>query len=178
MRLIRLVPLLLMVLALLEPAAAVPPFPADYEWIDEDAGCGMAGLAEMVWFFFILPFVVVPMVVLWHRLLDNLFRGVAVGKIASQSSMGRSREKQAYILTGLALCVAIVLATVPVQANSVVSFGLPAFPLIWAAIFAPWFLLRHWAPGCRGRLCPTRAMLVGLCGFGLVGWVYLVSPWL
>jgi hypothetical protein len=173
-RLIRLVPLLLMALALSEPAAAVP---ADYDW-GEQEGCGMEEMAAMVWIFFILPFVVCPMFILWHRLLDNLFRGVAIGKLPTKPPLGKRREKLAYILTGLAICAAIVLIKAPEEATSVVSFGLPAWPLIWAAIFAPWFLLRHWAPGRRGRLCPTRAMLVGLCAFGLAGWIYLVSPWL
>lgn len=171
MRWVRLVPLMMMASGLLEPAAA---YPADYDFGDEE----VCGTGEVVWALLIFPFLVVPMVVLWHRLLDNLFRGVAIGKLTTESPLGKRQEQPAYILTGLALCAATVLTTVPVHATSVVSFGLPAFPLIWAAIFSPWFLLRHWSPGRRGRLCPTRALLVGLCAFGLAGWIYLASPWL
>lgn len=56
--------------------------------------------------------------------------------------------------------------------------GVSSWLLVWAALFAPWFLLSYWQPCDSGRGSPVRAILLPLGIAGVGGWLYLLAPWL
>lgn len=49
--------------------------------------------------------------------------------------------------------------------------GAGGFPLYWAAVFAPWMLLRYWGPEPILELSKSRLCMLLLVGAGVLGWL-------
>lgn len=133
----------------------------------------MGYLSLLFWAPFIICFVG-----LWHRLVDQLLYGMAHGRGAPKRSTLTRSDKFAYGVTGLGLVIAVVLLSKPSVPVNAVSLGAKGWPLMWAAVFAPWFIIRHWGAAREGRFTPIRSLLLTLGAVGAFGWIYLVSPWL
>lgn len=90
------------------------------------------------------------------------------------------RNLGALVLTGLTGGLAQYLVMRPgVATERWLPLGSAGWPLVWAAVFAPWFLIVHWEPApARGRVSPVRLVLLLLSASALAGWLYLFSPWL
>lgn len=132
----------------------------------------------------LLPFsLVLPILALW---LLNAILGWTLTSLGGESyapyhpRQDLADHPAAYATTVLTIAGfgILIAASAGFPIDAWLPLGGWAWLLVWAALFAPWFVLRHWTLHQAGWSSPVRAVLIVLA-FGFVaGWLYCLSPWL
>ncbi len=87
------------------------------------------------------------------------------------------RQRTAALLSVLSLLTLVVYLRFMPEGSRWLSSGLLALALIWMAVVAPGFVINHWELAHQGRVSPRRLVLVAMSTGGLIGWLYLLTPW-